>query len=260
MIIEDLRRVGLGIIDTHVHVFYNDDLNNDLFKAFEKFGVEIAFASIYPFDLGDINAGHEDIVRGNLRVHELVKRNRVLRGVVYVNLLNPDDIKIAEKLLREGFRGVGEIYRSVKPRIKLVEPYAELAKQYDVPLLIHVAHRLYPRSRVGEAGVRDMCRLARRWGRVRFIIAHISGGGDWENTIEILRLCDARNLYIDTGGSVGDSGVIEALVKYYFKENIVFGSDNIYTTSIARIEGSSIDPSVKIMIYRDNPCRVFSCD
>jgi len=260
MIFEDLRRRGFGVIDVHVHVFFSDSLNTDLFRAFEKFNVERAFASIYPFDLGSINPGHEEIYRGNLRVLELVKRNKVLRGVVYVNLLNRNDLKTAEKFLKEGFRGIGEIYRSVKPKLKLVEPYAELAKQYDVPIMIHVAHRLYPRSRVGEADIRDLCRIARRWPRIKVITTHICGGGDWENTIEILRLCESRNLYIDIGGSVSDSNVIEALIKNYYKGNILFGSDNIYTTSVARVEAANIDPDTKIMIYRENPCRVFSCD
>ncbi|MDT7895335.1 MAG: amidohydrolase family protein [Desulfurococcales archaeon] len=260
MIFEHLRGKGVGIVDVHVHTFYNDDLNKALLKAIDKFNVERAFISVYPFDLGSMNPDHESVARGNRKILELARRYSVFRGVVFVNLLNSMDLYMAEKFLKEGFRGIGEIYRSVKPRIKLIEPYIELAKQYDVPLLIHIAHRIYPRSRPREADIGDLCRITRRWPRIRVIAAHIGGGGDWENTVEMLRLCDARNLYIDTGGSVGDSYMIEDLVKHYYKENILFGSDNIYTTSIARIEGADIDPNTKIMIYRDNPCKVFSCD
>jgi len=261
MLLEKLRREGTWIADVHVHAFIDDTMNESLVRELERFNIGVAFTSIYPFDLREWHSPpHREVLRGNLKVLELASKNRSIRGVVYVNLLNEEDIDMAEKLLREGFRGIGEIYRSVRPRPGNVEPYVRLAIEYDVPILIHMAHRLYPKRRYREAEAKDLCDIARRWPRAKVIAAHIGGGGDWENTIEILRLCGARNLYIDTGGSVGDSQMIERLVRDYYADNIVFGSDNIFTTSIARIEGADISDEIKLKIYRENPCAVFSCD
>lgn len=247
-------------MDVHAHGFLSDDLNNDLFKTLDLFSIKRVYLSIYPFDLGSLNPSHDSVARGNEKILELSKRDKRIRCMVFANLLNPEDIEAAEKFLREGCLGIGEIYRSVKPRISLIEPLVEIAISYDVPILIHTANRLYPRDRPREASAKDLCILARKWPRARFIVSHIGGGGDWENTIEILASCEASNLYVDTGGSVGDYGMIDLLVNRFNHKNILFGSDNIYTTSIARIEYSSISEDVKELIYRENPCKVFSCD
>jgi len=261
MVFEKLRGKGVGLIDVHTHVFFDESKNEALMKSLRKFNVETAFASIYPFDLMNWdNPSHEEVLRGNLKVEEVSARNRSIRGVVYVNLLNREDVDMAEQFLKKGFGGIGEVYRSVRPRPELIEPFVEIAIEYDVPILIHLAHRLYPRRRSREAEIKDLCSIARRWPKAKIVAAHIGGGGDWENTIEILRLCKARNLYIDTGGSVADSLIIERLVRDYYVDNILFGSDNILSTSVARVEGAEIDEELKIKIYRDNPCRVFPCD
>lgn len=257
---ERLRTRGVGLVDVHVHGFLDESLNTLLVKALGVFNIERAFVSIHPFDLGSVSPGHAEVLRGNEKILELTRRERSLRGLVYVNLLNPEDLDMTERFLREGFAGIGEVYRSVRPRRKLIEPYIRLAIEYDVPILIHTAHRLYPGYRAREATIEDLCRVAKWWPRARIVVSHICGGGDWEHTIEYLRLCGAGNLYIDTGGSVGDAGVVERLVGGFYRENILFGSDNVFTTSIARIEASEIDDDIKTAIYRDNPCRVFSCD
>jgi predicted TIM-barrel fold metal-dependent hydrolase len=259
--ISDLYKIKkIGMIDVHVHGFLNDHMNNMLLKYIKIFGIEKAFISIYPFDLGRIDPSHEDVLKGNIKIKELINREKSFRGMVYVNLLNSEDVDMAERFLREGFCGIGEIYRSVKPRPGLIKPYIDLAIEYDVPILIHVAHRLYPRSRPREASVYDLCRIAFKWPKAKIIVSHIAGGGDWENSIEILKRCDVSNIYIDTGGSVGDSGMIERLVREFRRENILFGSDNIFSTSIARIEDADVDEDIKIMIYRENPLKVFKCD
>ncbi|MEZ0289789.1 MAG: amidohydrolase family protein [Sulfolobales archaeon] len=260
-IFEKLKREGLGIADVHVHGFMSDSSNELLIRELERFGVKNAFTSIYPFDLSDwASPSHQEVLKGNMKILELSRKSKSIRGVVYVNLLNKKDVDMAERFLREGFRGIGEVYRSVRPRPSNIEPYVRLAIEHSVPVLIHVAHRLYPRSRAREAEIKDLCLIARRWPRAKIIASHISGGGDWENTIEMLRLCEARNLYIDTGGSVGDSMVIERLVRDYYADNILFGSDNLFAPSIARIESADISDDLKVSIYRDNPCKVFSCD
>ncbi|MEM1610238.1 MAG: amidohydrolase family protein [Sulfolobales archaeon] len=257
-IIDRLKRIGL--VDVHAHGFLNDSLNSDLLRTIDMFNVKKVFLSIYPFDLGDLNPSHEDVLKGNMKIFELSKRDKRIGCMVFANLLNPEDIDMVEEFLREGCLGIGEIYRSVKPKPAIIKPLIEIAVEYDVPILIHVANRLYPRDRPREASVTDLCSIARKWPKAKIIVSHIGGGGDWENTIEILDMCKRRNLYIDTGGSVGDYGMIDMLVKRFDYRNILFGSDNIYTTSIARIEYSDLSEEIKEMIYRENPCKVFSCD
>jgi predicted TIM-barrel fold metal-dependent hydrolase len=250
-----LHEKGVGIIDVHAHVFLEDGLNNKLFYWMNIFNVEKAYVSIYPFDLGSMNPSHEIVLKGNTKVLKLCKLNPRLKGMVFVNPLNPQDIDLVEKFLKIGFSGIGEVYRSTKLRGKIAESLIKLAIEYDVPILIHTAHRLYPRDRPNENTPIDIRTLAKKWPRARIIMAHITGGGDWEYALEIVK--DISNVYIDIGGSVQDSGVLEKAVELLGIDRILFASDNLYAQAIGRVESANIDEDMKIKIYRENALKVF---
>jgi len=252
---ERLRENGIGIVDVHVHVFLDNELNSRLFHWMDVFNIERAYVSISPFDLGSLNPSHEDVAKGNTKVLELCKANPRLRGMIFVNPLNPQDIDLAEKLLKMGFSGIGEVYRSTRLRGRVAEQLMRLAIEYDVPILIHTAHRLYPRDRPNENTPTDIRALARKWPRARIIMAHVTGGGDWEYALNIVR--DVSNVYVDVGGSVQDSGVIEKAVEILGANRILFASDNLYAQAIGRVESANVDEDVKIRIYRENAMKVF---
>jgi predicted TIM-barrel fold metal-dependent hydrolase len=250
-----LREKGVGIIDVHAHVFLDDSSNIKLLRYMKIFSVERAYVSIYPFDLGSLNPSHDVVKKGNYKVKELCTRERSLRGMVFINPLNPYDVDLAEELLREGFSGIGEVYRSTRLRGKVAEPVMRLAIEYDVPVLIHTAHRLYPRDRPRENTPLDIKALAKRYPRARIIMSHIAGGGDWEYALRIVR--ETPNVYVDLGGGVQDFGIVEKAVAILGHDRLLFASDNLYAQAIGRVESSNVDEEAKIKIYRENALRVF---
>lgn len=252
---EKIRAKGIGIIDVHAHVFFKDQLNLSLLKALNSFNVERAYVSIYPFELGSLNPSPEDVYKGNLKVLELCRRNRVLRGLVFLNQLNPIDVERAEFFIKEGFSGIGELYRSAKLRGRIAEPIMRLASEYDVPVLVHTAHRLYPADRPREMTPRDVALLARKWPRVRIVMSHIAGGGDWEYALEVVK--EYGNIYVDVGGSVQDSGIIERAVSKLGAHRVLFASDNLLAQSVGRVESANLDEETKVLIYRENALKVF---
>lgn len=245
----------VSVRDAHVHLFLNEELNVNLLRLARSLNVERLYSSIYPFDLGDLNPKPEEVRKGNTRVAEIAEENREVVGLAFVNPLNPEDLREAERLLRSGFRGIGEVYRSVRPRGRIMAPIMELAQSFDVPVLIHVAHRLYPRDRPREGTPADVASLARKWPRVKVIMAHISGGGDWENALEEVRLIP--NVYLDLGGSVCDSHIAERSVEALGADRVLFGSDDLLPQALARLEEAQLDQEVKVRIYRENAIRVF---
>lgn len=252
---EKLRKQGLGLIDVHVHVFFNEELNQRLTKWIEVFNVERAYVSIYPFDLGSLNPPPSAVYKGNLKVLEMLRKDKRFKGYVFINQLNSEDIKNAEDFLKEGFSGIGEVYRSCKLRGRLAEPIMNLAKEYDVPVLVHTAHRLYPKDRPREMTPQDIANLAKRWPKVRIIMAHIAGGGDWEFALQAVK--DYENVYVDIGGSVQDSGLVERAVDLLGPRRVLFASDNLLAQSVGRVESAVLDEDVKIHIYRENALKVF---
>lgn len=252
---EKLREMKLGIIDVHGHVYFDDGLNSALLKWLRIFNVEKAYVSIYPFDLGSLNPTPESVYKGNLKVYKLCRENTVFKGMVFINPLNSVDVERAEYFLREGFLGIGELYRSARFRGKVAELVMRLSVEYDVPVLVHTAHRLYPRDRPRETTPQDIATLAKKWPRAKIIMSHLAGGGDWEYAIEMVR--DYRNVYVDIGGSVQDAGVVERAVEVLGVERVLFASDNLLAQSIGRVESADLSEDVKIRVYRENALRLF---
>lgn len=255
-VFEKLRQKGKGVIDAHAHIYFNDELNNNLLKLANIFNIGRMYVSIYPFDLDNpANPSYKSVFEGNMKVLDLCKKHSIFRGMVFVNHLDVNQVDMAEKFLREGFAGIGEIYRYGKFLGKLAEPFMSLAKEYDVPVLIHTAHRLYPRGRVGEMDSNDIVKLAKKWPNIRIIMSHISGGGDWEYAIRVIK--NMSNVYIDIGGSVVDMGIIEKAVEVLKPHRILFASDNLIPQAIGRVEDAKIDEDIKELIYAENALKVF---
>ncbi len=256
---EELRNRGLGLIDVHAHVsILNSKINELLIKYAKIFNIDKYVISIYPFDLEGFGHRVEDVIKANEFVKKLSEYHKIFAPMVYVNPIHSEAIKIAEKFLRNGFIGIGEIYRTIRASSRLLDPLLELAVQYDVPVLIHTAHRLYPRDRPNESRPEDLVVLARRRPRAKIIMSHLFGGGDWIYAINIVS--DTPNIYVDLGGSSSDYGGIEYACRVISINRLLFASDNLLTVAIARIENSKISEDSKAKIYRENALKVFRFD
>lgn len=252
-----LGREGVQLVDAHAHVFKSDEMNRRLTRTARLFNVGVIFASIYPFDLTSFNPTHDEVRRANELVAQVQRvEGGLVRGLVYVNPLNQEDLEMARLLIeREGFAGIGELYRACKPWLRAAKAFFELAEELDVPVLVHTAHRLYPRDRPNEATPLDVVRVAKAFPRVRIIMAHIAGGGDWEYALEVAK--SSANVHVDVGGSVPDAGVVERAVEVLGPRRVLFATDCLFAESVARVEAADLPEWQKRLIYFENARGVF---
>ena len=131
-----------------------------------------------------------------------------------------------------------------------VEPLAEAAVDLDVPIISHVGHRhdsteRHPRK-PKESNSDNVRALAESFPDLTLISGHIGGGGVWEYRIKNIAHLD--NVYLDTSGSVVDSGQLEMAVEYLGADRLVYGTDTWFLEGFGKLRGSELDPAVKAEI------------
>jgi uncharacterized protein len=116
----------------------------------------------------------------------------------------------------------------------LLDPICSLAAERGVPVLQHVwqhRRRDWPGQEASDAV--ELCALAGRHPEVRFILAHIGGGGDWQHSLAAVR--GSPNVYVDLSGSGVDGGMLEACLDAVGVERLLWGSDLTMDTGWAKL-------------------------
>lgn len=155
-----------------------------------------------------------------------------LRGFACVNPELPGAVREAERCLRAGLAGIGELALYGTPAggswPACFRPLAELAADRGVPLLLHtnepVGH-LYPGKEHLPAW--DLYGLIRSFPETRFILAHW-GGGLWWYTLLKREVREAlRNVYVDTAASpfLYRPEIYRYALEIFGVEKILYGSD-----------------------------------
>lgn len=241
-VVEKLLKAVEGAVDVHAHLGADAPFNEKLISLFKRLGVERIYASFYPYDFSSLRPPSDEVWRGNDVVLRYQRREKIVVGFVHVNPLNRDAEKMTEHFLKEGMRGI-KIYRAVRATHPSLDPIYELAGQYSAPVLVHTAHRLYPRDRPNESDSRHVARAAKRHPKVVFIMAHIGGGGDWEYGVKAV--AGVPNVYADIGGTVADAGIVEYAVRAMGADRVLFGSDNIVWAALAKVAAAELPDDVK---------------
>jgi len=153
-----------------------------------------------------------------------------------------------------GFIGI-KLYNEYNCTEPVVFPIVELAIELGVPILQHASHSHYfveDQPRMSDGG--HLAELALRYPEAMLICAHISGGGDWEWTIKALR--HARNVLLDTSGSVTDEGTVEMAAAVVGADRVVFGCDSSMTAGVGKIRGANLSAQEKQKILGGNMMRL----
>ncbi len=233
------------LIDVHAH-FYHDrapradwrERNASRLRAGERIGITIHVASILgswgrtspiyfpsPADLEYGNAAllalereHPDRIRGYVTVnpnYTVHARAEIARG------------------LAAGMIGI-KLAASRRANDPLLDPICEVARERGVPVLQHVwqhRRRDWPGQEASDAV--ELCALAARHPMVRFVLAHIGGGGDWRHSLAVLRR--APNVYVDLSGSGVDGGMLEGCLAAVGAERLLWGTDLTMETGWAKL-------------------------
>jgi len=196
------------IIDVHSHLF--DD--NPRSRTFGYFGEPEGPVSLdtfarhalaEPVDFMILSADPdlcktpEGLADANARIAELVRRHpRRFAGLCQVSPFFVDQslAEMDRHVANGNLIGIGELcqyilnYETDDPRMNV---FIERAIELDVPVLEH--------SSTAEQSD-GIARLAERFPRARFIMAHLGGMHNWPHGLEVARAHD--NVWVDTSGFV----------------------------------------------------------
>jgi uncharacterized protein len=257
------------LIDVHAH-FYHDrtpradwrERNASRLAAGRKIGITTHVASI----LGSWGRtspvyfpSPADLEYGNSALIALQREHPdTIRGYVTVNP-NYTAHACAEiaRCLAAGMIGI-KLAASRRANDPLLDPICRLARERGVPVLQHVwqhRRRDWPGQEASDAV--ELCALAARHPDVRFILAHIGGGGDWQHSLAALR--GVANVHVDLSGSGVDGGMLESCLQTVGAERLLWGTDLTMETGWAKLRYLArlvAPPQLELVTWR-NAARVF---
>lgn len=120
---------------------------------------------------------------------------------------------------QEGIKGV-KLEISLCCQSTLMKPLMEVLEKYDRPLLQHCWFKTvmkYPH----ESDPVDVAVLARRYPKVKIIMAHLCGCG--YRGVEAI--ADCPNVWVDTSGGQPEDGFLQYAVKRIGADRLLYGSD-----------------------------------
>ena len=252
---------ALPVIDCHAHLIHHSAANHQerdrqLIEAADKLGIDQLCCSTLTPRKPATAEGFRDC---NTWTAEAMKRfpGRVL-GYCYVNPGHGREAveEIRRCVLGRGFMGI-KLYNSYVCTEPVVFPIVELAIELRVPILHHAGHGHYPipkQPRISDGA--HLAELGRRYPEARLICAHVGGGGDWEWTVKALR--HARNVFLDTSGSVTDEGIVEMAAKILGVDRLLFGCDMSMTAGVGKIRGARLTPEDKQKVLGGNMARLLA--
>ncbi len=233
------------LIDVHAHFLHDRtpradwrERNASRLRAGERVGITVHVASILgswghtsptyfpsPADLrygNDFLLGLEREHGGRIRSYVAVNPNYTGQALEEIG-----------RCLDRGMIGI-KLAASRRADDPLLDPVCRLAAARGVPVLHHVwqhRRRDYPGQEASDA--RELGALAARHAKVRFILAHIGGGGDWLHTLPLLP--GLPNVLVDLSGSGVDGGMLEACLDAVGPERLLWGCDLTIETGWAKL-------------------------
>ncbi|HVH09280.1 MAG TPA: amidohydrolase family protein [Gemmatimonadales bacterium] len=257
------------LVDIHAH-FYHDrtpradwrERNASRLAAGERIGITHHVASI----LGSWGLtspvyfpSPADLTYANDALLALARQHADrIRGYVTVN---PNYTAHARaeitRCLAAGMVGI-KLAASRRATDPLLDPICDLARERGVPILHHVwqhRRRDWPGQEASDA--RELAALAGRHPNVRFILAHLAGGGDWQHSLAALE--SAPNVYVDLSGSGVDGGMLEACVATVGAERLLWGTDLTMDTGWAKLRYLThlLAPADLELVMWKNAARIF---
>jgi predicted TIM-barrel fold metal-dependent hydrolase len=141
----------------------------------------------------------------------------------------------------------------------VLDPVCALAAELDLPVLHHVwqwRRRDWPMQEASDAV--ELGRLAAAHPHVRFVLAHIGGGGDWQHTNHAVR--HLGNVYPDLSGSGVDRGMLDAALAALGAPRLLWACDLTMCTGMAKLralEVIGLDADAMADVRWRNAARVF---
>jgi len=238
------------LIDAHAHFYHAAagradwaEVNAARFRAGERMGITYHVASAlgsYGFSSPTYFPSPADVTVGNDVMLDICAReSERVRMFVTVNP-NYTEHALGEiaRCLSRGAIGI-KLLASRRADDPLLDPIAEAAADAGVPILHHIwqhRRREWPSQEISDGA--DLARLAERHPRASFILAHISGGGDYMHTFPAI--VDCPNIYPDLSGSGVDRGMLDAALDALGPSRLLWGCDLTMETGWAKLRALEV--------------------
>ena len=182
----------------------------------------------------------------------LKKYPQKLKGFAFVN---PGYRRETEYEVRRCIEDLGmigvKLYYQYRVDDPVMRDLIETCIRLDVPILMHASKLNYhPEEQPFVSNGPHFAAAAKEYPEATLIMAHISGGGDWEWSLKAI--ADFPNVYTDMSGSVCDDGLMEKTVRLLGAGRVLFGTDGSYSACVGKIIGADITDEEKTTIL-NNP-------
>lgn len=257
------------LIDVHAHFFFSgtpradwQDYNASRLAAGERIGISVHVNSI----LGTFGRrsptyfpSPADVVVGNDAALALEREHPGrIRTYACVNPNYTDHaVREIERCRKAGAIGI-KLAASRRANDPHLDPVCETARRLGLPILHHIwqgRRRDWPSQEASDGA--ELCQLADRHPDVRFILAHVGGGGDWRHTMAVVR--PHGNVYLDLSGSGVDGGMLEACLDAAGVERLLWGTDMTMETGWAKLRYLQhlLSPAELELVRWKNAARIF---
>ncbi|HUW60235.1 MAG TPA: amidohydrolase family protein [Candidatus Bathyarchaeia archaeon] len=160
--------------------------------------------------------------------------------------------EITRCIVDNGMIGV-KLYHQHRITDPVQFPVIERCIELGAPILVHGGYPAAPELAESQPNIatgEHFAEISKRYPEAVFICAHIGGGGDWERQIKGLR--EAPTVYVDTGGSLADSGMIERCVRELGVDRVLFACDGSMERGLGKMLDADLTADQLRLIYSEN--------
>lgn len=240
-------------VDSHNHVGAGGITVKDIIESADRVGIERMAVSI------PRGEKPEEFRAANNKILDAVKQHpdRFI-GQCFVNPHYPREaMEELNRCLGEGFIGLGELYTQAKINDPVFFPLIERSIEANAPVMMHaradtgLLRSGFPTEAPPATSVADdFVDVAKRYPDLMLIHAHIGGGGDWEYMCKVLRA--HPSIYIDTGGSITDQGMIDFAKTTLGVERMLFSTDCNFETGVGKILAADLNEDERNRVFWSN--------
>lgn len=247
------------IIDSHIHIgrWSGDDATEKIIESALRNRIELLLTSCLGEHGYTAYPTVDEIIKSNNCLLEATKSfpNKII-GLCYVNpRYAKESIEEIDRCIENGMVGI-KLWIAVKASDPRVEPIAEKAIKYDVPILQHAWYKMTGNME-DESTPADVVILASKFPDLKIQMSHLNGAG----FRGIADIAPYPNIYVDTSGGEPETGIIEFAVNELGADRILFGSDapgRGFAVQLGKVAGASLSDKSKELILWKNAKKIYN--
>ncbi|OGV36380.1 MAG: hypothetical protein A2020_02580 [Lentisphaerae bacterium GWF2_45_14] len=175
-----------------------------------------------------------------------------LNGMLPANIL----IGALDKYIVKGPLTGVKFTIQMNARDKRLEEVARFIEKHDIPVLWHCWYKTTHKYPL-ESDPRDVSYFARKFPRIRILMAHLTGCG--RRGVQDIK--DCPNVLIDTSGSQPYDGYLDYALKALGPDRVLYGSDypcRDIPTQLGRVYASELSPEVREKVLCVNALKFYT--